>query len=288
MENSITTSGRQISSNRAIFLALTEVIFIRLLVFGTVLAVTSPKLFAWQMDRTGYVYSAHAVFILLPIAWLLITRRDLAEYGLSLRNWRAELKTALSCFLPFAVAGATLGFLPYTQPWGAVVVSMIQVALLFWVAHSLRKPDPKSGLLTIFLAAIIFSGYGFWKSLLPTPSQAIFSFIFYFIFVGFGEEILYRGYIQTRLNKAFGTPWRFLGVEWGWGIVITSLLFGLSHVMNGIDLRAGVFNPQWWWALWTFFGGFVFSFLRQKTGSIVAPAIVHGLPQALVYLFLRI
>jgi membrane protease YdiL (CAAX protease family) len=48
------------------------------------------------------------------------------------------------------------------------------------------------------------------------------------------------------------------------------------------------FNPQWGWVLWTFFGGFVFSYLRQKTNGILAPAVVHGLPQALVYLFLRI
>jgi membrane protease YdiL (CAAX protease family) len=36
----------------------------------------------------------------------------------------------------------------------------------------------------------------------------------------------------------------------------------------------------------TFFGGFIFSYIREKTGSIVAPAIVHGLPQAPVYLLI--
>jgi uncharacterized protein len=285
MESSI---GKQNSRKEVILLALLEVIFVHLLVVFFVLAVTTPRLLNWQVERTGHVYSAHAVFIMLPIAWLLLSRRNLADYGLTLLNWRADLHTAMSCFLPFAVAGATLGFLPYRQPLGAIAVSIVQIILLFWVAHSLNKPDPKSGILTILLAAVTFIVYGFWKELMPTPGQAIASFLFYLPFVGFGEEILYRGYIQSRLNQAFGTPWRFLGADWGWGIVLTSLLFGLLHIMNGLDYHTGQFIPQWWWGLWTFFGGFVFSYLRQKTGSIIAPGLVHGLPQALVYLFLRI
>jgi membrane protease YdiL (CAAX protease family) len=32
--------------------------------------------------------------------------------------------------------------------------------------------------------------------------------IFMFHFAGFGEEILFRGYFQSRLNEDFGRPWR--------------------------------------------------------------------------------
>jgi uncharacterized protein len=288
MDSTIPSSHKTISKSQAIIFALVEVIFVRLLVFGIVLALTNPPLREWQMEHFGHIYTAHASFVLVPLAWLLLTRRNLADYGLTFRNFRADSRTAMSCFLPFAVAGASLGILPYTKPLGALLESLVQIGLLFWVASILRKPDPKSGLLTITLAAVLFTAYGYSQSLLPSLSQAIFSFLFYLPFVGFGEEILYRGYIQSRLNKAFGTPWRYLGVDWGWGIVITSLLFGMSHWMNGIDIFAGKYNPQWWWGLWTFFGGFVFSYLRQKTGTIVAPGIVHGLPQALVYLFLKV
>jgi membrane protease YdiL (CAAX protease family) len=181
-----------------------------------------------------------------------------------------------------------LGFLPYTRWEGALIESAIQVALLFWVAYLLhREPDPKSGIVTIALALLMFGGYSYWKGLYPGLGKGIASFVFYGVFVGFGEEILYRGYILTRLNEAFGRPWRFRGVGWGWGTVLAALFFGLTHALNRVELGDGRVGFTWAWGMWTFFGGLVFSYLREKTGSIVAPAVVHGLPQALAYLLVR-
>lgn len=64
--------------------------------------------------------------------------------------------------------------------------------------------------------------------------------------------------------------------------MITSLLFGVMHVINLASVIAGNWQPEFWWGFWTFFGGWAFSFVREKTGSIAAPTILHGLPQALV------
>jgi membrane protease YdiL (CAAX protease family) len=35
------------------------------------------------------------------------------------------------------------------------------------------------------------------------------------------------------------------------------------------------------WGFWTFFGGLVKGFVREKSGSILAPALLHGLPEAI-------
>ena len=115
--------------------------------------------------------------------------------------------------------------------------------------------------------------------------KAISAIIFYILFLGLGEELLFRGYIQSRLNEAFGKPYRFFGVSWGWGIVITSVLFGLMHVVNVGGLVGGAWRPEWWWGFWTFFGGLALGFVREKTGSIAASAILHGLPQAIYAAF---
>jgi membrane protease YdiL (CAAX protease family) len=110
--------------------------------------------------------------------------------------------------------------------------------------------------------------------------------VFYVLFLGLGEERLFRGYIQSRLNAVFGRPFSFYGVEWGWGAIVASALFGLMHVLN----LGSYVNEQWyltpWWGLWTFFGGLVLAFVREKTGSIVAPTLLHGLPQGIASAFL--
>jgi hypothetical protein len=40
---------------------------------------------------------------------------------------------------------------------------------------------------------------------------------------GFGEEIFFRGYIQSRVDQAFGLPFRLLGFEFGPGLLVSSL-----------------------------------------------------------------
>ncbi|MEW6403629.1 MAG: CPBP family glutamic-type intramembrane protease, partial [Chloroflexota bacterium] len=73
----------------------------------------------------------------------------------------------------------------------------------------------------------------------------------------------------------------FFGVKYGWGIVIASVLFGVTHVGLLSMLLGESSSLTWAWGFWTFFGGLVFGLVREKSGSIVAPALLHGLPQAI-------
>jgi membrane protease YdiL (CAAX protease family) len=111
-------------------------------------------------------------------------------------------------------------------------------------------------------------------------SKVVSTVIWQFIFSGFGEEILYRGYFQSRINEEFGRPHSFLGVNFGIGLIIASLLFAMAHVLNPFNPFKGSFDLFWGWGLWTSFGGLFFGFIREKTGSILAAGIAHGLPDA--------
>jgi membrane protease YdiL (CAAX protease family) len=97
---------------------------------------------------------------------------------------------------------------------------------------------------------------------------------------GFGEEFVFRGYYQSRLNQAFGRPFCLFGIQFGVGLFIASLLFGLLHAFNGYDPAVGFASFDWGWALWTAVGGLFFGVIREKTGTLLAPGIAHGLPDA--------
>jgi membrane protease YdiL (CAAX protease family) len=97
-----------------------------------------------------------------------------------------------------------------------------------------------------------------------------------FLITGLCEEVFFRGYLQTQLNRWLGRPYRFLGARWGPGLVLAAVLFGLSHLWEGDVARLRV----------VFFGLFA-GWLRERTATIAVPALYHGFSNVL-YQFLAV
>jgi membrane protease YdiL (CAAX protease family) len=241
---------------------------------------------AWLAVRlpAGKVAKQFLIYILMmafPLLILLVARRDLKAYGLSFHRLKDQLDMTLALFPVAALKGAVVGWLlPAYIPnaivtWqGALILSLISVPFFFAYAWVLRRKPTIALVLPAFLLVIPLAqgNTALYERLVP--------FLFYLLFLGPGEEILFRGYIQSRLNAAFGRPFSFWGVHFGWGLFIASLFFGLMHILNP-------FNPfQLWWGVWTVFGGLAAGYVREKAGSILPPAILHGLPQAIASQFL--
>jgi hypothetical protein len=91
---------------------------------------------------------------------------------------------------------------------------------------------------------------------------------------GLGEEIMYRGLMLMVLNEAFGRPWKFAGIQFGWGFVIVSALFGILH---GVDAPS-VDKVQivWMGMLFPFLTGIVLAWLRERTGSVWPGVVFHN------------
>ena len=239
---------------------------------------------AWERQVSNRFFIEYAVMIAFPLLLLVVTRRNLASYGLSLRNISYHLDVTATAFWPVAIADAALAFISYKHWSGALILAGVQIAVLIALGWLLqRKPTQnEDGLLVGAILLITCSNF----TQKATLDNAISAFFFYILFLGLGEELLFRGYIQSRLNAVLGRPFQFYGVNWGWGIIIASALFGFMHVLNIGSLVNGDWKLTWWWGFWTFFGGLVLGFVREKTGSIAAPTILHGLPQAIAYAIL--
>jgi membrane protease YdiL (CAAX protease family) len=48
------------------------------------------------------------------------------------------------------------------------------------------------------------------------------------------------------------------------------------HIFNGIDPLHGRMQLQWTWGISTCVTGIIHGYLREKTGSILSGAILHG------------
>jgi membrane protease YdiL (CAAX protease family) len=86
--------------------------------------------------------------------------------------------------------------------------------------------------------------------------------IYDFIFVGFSEEFIFRGYFFSRIETAAHS--KLIAV------LASSLLFGLWHFPNGFDpLKVAV----------TFGFGLIYGFARWKIKdcSVYSLSVAHGL-----------
>ncbi len=263
-----------------------EVVVVFVLTLSLVALAGLSPLGAWVRQASKRAYIEYAVMIAVPLILLAITRRHAADSGLSLQNPRYHLDIAATAFVPVALASVPLAYFDKTHWDGALIMVVAQLAVLFLLGWLLKRKPTRNESSLLTGASFLIAGTSVIQK--ATLGSGISAFVFYIFFVGLGEELLFRGYIQSRLNAAWGRPFQFFGVSWGWGMIITAALFGIMHVLNTGSLINGNWQVTGWWGLWTFFGGLVLGFVREKTGSIAAPTILHGLPQAIASAFLGI
>ena len=127
--------------------------------------------------------------------------------------------------------------------------------------------------------ALAFCGL-FLGLALATPREpaSLETMAFQLTLPGLEEEAFYRGLLLLALDRAFSRRVRWLGVEWGWGAVISSALFGLAHAFSyghaGFD-----FDPATMARVTL--SAFVGVWLRYRTGSVLIPIAVHNFSNAI-------
>lgn len=264
--------------------AIIEVIFVAFVAvpyFALGISRLSPRLESW-LETLGFQISVpfYLASVIVVLLLILARRKNLADYGINFHKLKYQLDITLTCFIPVALVSMLHAIWVDPNSWGtAPILAGVYFALLLVLARLLRKKPtaPVAGI----TGAVLILMPGLTYAVSSTTEKAIMLFLSYALFVGFGEEILYRGDMQSRLNEAFGRPFKFFGVPFGWGAVITNILFGLMHIgvqrwILGLNMEVTLA-----WGFWTVFSGLVFSFVREKSGGILAPALLHGLPQAI-------
>jgi len=117
----------------------------------------------------------------------------------------------------------------------------------------------------------------------PTTRDVVLGAIWSYIFIGFAEELFFRGYVQSRLNEVFAKKYRrFLWVdaEWSQGTLIAAIFFfGIPHLLNEVNPFIGRYAITPFTVIMTLsasFMGTVWGVIREKTGFILIPTVIHG------------
>lgn len=92
---------------------------------------------------------------------------------------------------------------------------------------------------------------------------------------GIAQELIFRGVLLGLLNKAFGKTWKVFGANMGWGVVITSVLYGLIHGLfadTGFDIQLDLTK-----IVVTGLIAFVLAWTKERSGSLIPAILGHNL-----------
>lgn len=182
-------------------------------------------------------------FLYLPL-WALSARdEDYAEYGVTFRAWKQDLRLA-GIILAILIPATGLVY------WG-------------WAEFLLAIPEE--------LAHTISPMSGPYHFQLRLPNRFPEWVIDQLLVVALPEEFFYRGFIQTRLRDAWPQGKVVFGVRLGPAFFWTAVLFALGHL--------AIFQV---WRLSVFFPALLFGWMREKTGTVMGAALVHGVANLLM------
>jgi membrane protease YdiL (CAAX protease family) len=202
-------------------------------IVGEGVAVFSAAMAAVWCWRAGIMFSARDASWLIPLTW--IAAAVLATWPLSTPS--RDLFSRLQWFGTLRETGRQL-----------LIVSLIVL--------------PAFG-------AVYLIYFGWWRGIGITPllpGHWWTMVVYQLLYIGFPEELFFRGYLQQRFDDAFGRPYRLFGASWGPGLLLANLLFAVGHLLvTGDAARLNVFLP-----------GLLFGWLQARTGALIAPILFHG------------
>jgi membrane protease YdiL (CAAX protease family) len=215
-----------------------------LLIIGSAIGFARPGAFSWRWLLVAAV--------LVALNDCLLTR----GYGIlpdifpSDWNWQGKL-LALAATLIIASLPAF--------GWRRSGLTLVQAQ------GSLKSCVPVAVIYCLFFAVL--------AHFFPSDPASRETIAFQLTMPGLEEEPFYRGILLLALDQAFTARARFLGVDWGWGAVLSCGLFGLAHAF-GYAHGSFSFDPLTM-AL-TALPSFIAVWLRLRTGSVLIPILLHN------------
>ncbi len=106
--------------------------------------------------------------------------------------------------------------------------------------------------------------------------------VFQWTMPGLDEELFYRGTLLLALNEAFRAKANALGAPIGYGGLLATVLFGLTHALS---YKAGAVDFDLMTFAMTGVPALLLLWLRERTGSLLLPVLGHNIANGASTLF---
>ena len=148
-----------------------------------------------------------------------------------------------------------------------------------WKRSGLTHAQDRRGLPSALIVSVMLVALFTWLAMTGDNEAATSeATAFQLTMPGLEEEPFYRGVFLLALNEALRGRTRALGIEWGWGVLLSSAMFGLAHAFGFED---GAFSFDLMTFLMTGVPALILVWLRERTGSLLLPILLHNFGNAI-------
>ncbi|GAN91157.1 abortive infection bacteriophage protein [Gluconobacter frateurii M-2] len=152
-----------------------------------------------------------------------------------------------------------------------------------WGRSGLTFAQHRGSLKAVFpILLLYFMFFLGMASIFPNDKSTGEEIAFQLTMPGIEEEPFYRGILLLAFDRAFTGRKRLLGVEWGWGAILSSLQFGMAHAFGYSDHQFS-FDPMT--MMLTALPALLIVWVRLRTGSVLLPIIAHNFGNS-IFLFI--
>lgn len=169
--------------------------------------------------------------------------------------------------------------------WAGLVVALLAIALVCRYSQAVtlneigltlkqRQGSLLPSLIATGVAVVVAFALGLLAKSGDTGNSWLVS-LSYPVVAGLDEELIYRGVLLALFGLAVGKAgFGLLGAQVTLGGLIALVLFAVIH---GIKIKNGALSVSVFGVGLTFFYGFIFLWIRERTGSLLLPVLAHNL-----------
>ncbi|HSK67323.1 MAG TPA: hypothetical protein VK888_10360, partial [Anaerolineales bacterium] len=182
------------------------------------ISLRSTGIVQWEETILGWSYTGEILFIAIPALVIWLARRSWADYGVTLKDWKTNLDIGIKAYLARVLSVGALGVvlaigIGYQSLEGGMIVALAELSVIAIVIQVLQKQQTvEGGKKNLIIMGLILLFPILLGMVLKRLTLLVVSTVFWQFCSGFGEEFVWRGYVQTRVNQVFGRPWILFGI----------------------------------------------------------------------------